>query len=152
MTALKERLLSNNLLKMECGNCHKKDYDINGTKINMPLELHHIDGDRKNNKIENLILLCPICHYLTKNFRGKNKQHKEYINCSNCGKQIRKNKFGFCRNCYIKNKTKDKNMEEKINICKCGKQIKNRKHGLCRKCYNATIINPNKPSKEILMK
>lgn len=30
------------------------------------LEVHHIDEDRKNNKLKNLIILCPICHkYLT---------------------------------------------------------------------------------------
>lgn len=26
------------------------------------LEVHHIDENRKNNDIENLIILCPICH------------------------------------------------------------------------------------------
>lgn len=26
------------------------------------LEVHHIDGDRNNNKIDNLIILCPTCH------------------------------------------------------------------------------------------
>ena len=26
------------------------------------LEVHHIDEDRQNNQIENLIILCPICH------------------------------------------------------------------------------------------
>lgn len=30
------------------------------------LEVHHIDEDRSNNDINNLIILCPICHrYLT---------------------------------------------------------------------------------------
>lgn len=26
------------------------------------LEVHHIDGNRNNNKIDNLIILCPTCH------------------------------------------------------------------------------------------
>jgi predicted HNH restriction endonuclease len=26
------------------------------------LQLHHIDGNRENNKEENLTLLCPNCH------------------------------------------------------------------------------------------
>ena len=38
----------------------------------IPIELHHIDGDRTNNKIENLQLLCPNCHALTPTYRGKN--------------------------------------------------------------------------------
>lgn len=30
------------------------------------LEVHHIDENRKNNELNNLIILCPICHrYLT---------------------------------------------------------------------------------------
>jgi len=35
------------------------------------IELHHIDGDKKNNKRENLKLLCPNCHSQTDNYRNK---------------------------------------------------------------------------------
>jgi 5-methylcytosine-specific restriction endonuclease McrA len=31
----------------------------------VPLEIHHIDGDHKNNRFDNLQLLCPNCHSLT---------------------------------------------------------------------------------------
>lgn len=43
----------------------------------IPLELHHKDGNNMNNIEENLQLLCPNCHALTDNYRGKNinKQH-----------------------------------------------------------------------------
>ena len=34
----------------------------------IPLELHHIDGDRTNNNQKNLQLLCPNCHALTDNY------------------------------------------------------------------------------------
>ena len=40
----------------------------------IPLELHHIDGDRTNNKIENYQLLCPNCHAFTDSYRGKNSR------------------------------------------------------------------------------
>lgn len=36
------------------------------------LEVHHIDGDNTNNEIKNLTYLCPNCHALTDNYRGKN--------------------------------------------------------------------------------
>lgn len=36
------------------------------------LEVHHIDGDRTNNTIENFQLLCPNCHAQTDSYRGKN--------------------------------------------------------------------------------
>jgi hypothetical protein len=34
-----------------------------------PVEVHHIDGNRFNNKEDNLTLLCPNCHSLTPTFR-----------------------------------------------------------------------------------
>jgi hypothetical protein len=38
--------------------CELCGYD----KITKILEVHHIDKNRKNNNIINLIILCPICH------------------------------------------------------------------------------------------
>jgi hypothetical protein len=38
----------------------------------IPLEVHHEDGDSLNNEMENLKLLCPNCHALTDNYRGRN--------------------------------------------------------------------------------
>jgi len=37
------------------------------------LELDHIDGDWKNNKLENLKLLCYNCHGVTPTYRAKNR-------------------------------------------------------------------------------
>jgi hypothetical protein len=38
------------------------------------LELHHKDGDRTNNILSNIELLCPNCHALTDNYRGSKKK------------------------------------------------------------------------------
>jgi hypothetical protein len=38
----------------------------------IPLELDHINGDRTDNRLENLPLLCPNCHALTPTYRGRN--------------------------------------------------------------------------------
>lgn len=38
----------------------------------IPLEVHHVDGNSLNNEMDNLKLLCPNCHALTDNYRGKN--------------------------------------------------------------------------------
>lgn len=39
-----------------------------------PIQLHHIDGNNKNNSLENLQFLCPNCHSLQINsFRRKSK-------------------------------------------------------------------------------
>ncbi|MBE6252746.1 MAG: HNH endonuclease [Bacteroidales bacterium] len=48
----------------QCGLSEWQGYAI-------PLEIHHINGNNTDNRIENLKLLCPNCHALTNNYRGK---------------------------------------------------------------------------------
>lgn len=38
----------------------------------IPLELDHINGDKLDNRLENLRLLCPNCHAQTPTYRGRN--------------------------------------------------------------------------------
>lgn len=61
----------------KCESCQLEEWQ--GELI--PLEIHHIDGDKLNNTLENLQILCPNCHALTDNWRGKNinKSKKEPI-------------------------------------------------------------------------
>ncbi|MFI1762114.1 HNH endonuclease [Streptomyces sp. NPDC020800] len=40
----------------------------------LPLEVDHIDSDWRNNRIENLRLLCPNCHSTTDSYRGRGKK------------------------------------------------------------------------------
>lgn len=46
---------------------------VNQFTEKVPLEADHIDGNYKNNKIENLRLLCPNCHALTSTYKALNK-------------------------------------------------------------------------------
>ena len=66
---LKKRLIANKLLKPICTNCHNDMWL--GKAI--PLELDHINGNNKDNCLENLRLLCPNCHALTPTYRGRNR-------------------------------------------------------------------------------
>lgn len=67
---LRKRLIKENILPHLCDNCNLTEWLNNP----IPLELHHIDGNRQNNNLSNLKLLCPNCHTLTDNYRGKKKK------------------------------------------------------------------------------
>ena len=44
----------------------------------IPLEVHHLNGDNKDNDPSNLQLVCPNCHALTDFYRGKNINTQGY--------------------------------------------------------------------------
>lgn len=60
----------------KCGWCEK--HPVTG---NVPVQLHHKDGDDLNNRRDNVQLLCPNCHSLTPNYAALNvrKTPKPYI-------------------------------------------------------------------------
>lgn len=58
-----------NMLEYKCQFCGCDGYWLN-TEI--ALEIDHINGDNKDNRIENLRYLCPNCHATTDTYRGRN--------------------------------------------------------------------------------
>jgi hypothetical protein len=66
---LKEKLYSSNLKERKCEFCGQGEV-WNGKKISLILD--HIDGDRKNNLIENLQILCPNCNATLDTHCGRN--------------------------------------------------------------------------------
>lgn len=56
--------------KYSCQNCgFNTPHPVDGSTI---LEINHIDGDPYNHRPKNLEVLCPNCHALTPNYRGRN--------------------------------------------------------------------------------
>ncbi len=45
----------------------------------IPVEIHHIDGNKKNNKDTNLVVLCPNCHSLTNHYGFFGRTHKNNV-------------------------------------------------------------------------
>lgn len=66
------------LFKKYNSRCEKCGWgEINETTGNIPLQIHHIDGDCTNNSEENLQLLCPNCHSLTETHKSHNKKGRQ---------------------------------------------------------------------------
>lgn len=64
---LRKRLLKEGIKEYKCENCGL--FEWRGKKL--PLELEHINGNHKDNRLDNLLLLCPNCHSLTPTWRRK---------------------------------------------------------------------------------
>ena len=64
------KLLEEGIKEYKCECCGRKTWMGNP----IPLELHHKDGNRDNNTIQNFELLCPNCHAFTDSYRGRNRR------------------------------------------------------------------------------
>lgn len=103
---LKDRLYKEGLKERKCEICSQSE---NWLGKKMALILDHINGDRHDNRIENLQIVCPNCNAtLETHCRGLNIKNEKYDLC-NCGnkKRIESKK---CFECFkikkIKTETK----------------------------------------------
>lgn len=121
---LKEKLYRDGLKEKKCEICGISEW----LGVELPLELHHEDGNHYNNAFENLKILCPNCHSIQEGNSGANKGKYAGVSksveepgldpgvgssaqefesprphhiCSNCGKEITsKSKTGLCSTCW----------------------------------------------------
>jgi hypothetical protein len=67
MSRLKDRLFKARIFDKKCYKCGITEW------LNQPapLELEHINGDKFDNRKENLTILCPNCHAFTPTYRRR---------------------------------------------------------------------------------
>jgi 5-methylcytosine-specific restriction endonuclease McrA len=70
---LKFRLLAEGLKENRCELCGIDEWRDGP----LSLALHHINGDGRDNRLENLQLLCPNCHSQTDTFGGRNGHRRK---------------------------------------------------------------------------
>lgn len=64
---LKRKMIEDGARERRCQVCCGVEWM--GSPI--PLELHHVNGNRQDNRDENLKIICPNCHSLTDNYAGR---------------------------------------------------------------------------------
>jgi len=128
---LKWKLFSEGIKEYKCEKCGCTHW--NNQQI--ALQLHHINGDDTDNRLENLQILCPNCHSQTDNFCGRNAAKNDKVKiyyCKGCFKQIEKTPTNLCDECYNKLINGILNKEKLTplpmvksygNCVDCGKQI-----------------------------
>lgn len=115
--ALRLKLIRDGYKEKKCEKCN----NIEWLDDEIPLELHHIDGNHFNNEFENLMILCPNCHSRIRGYTlKKNKKERKKYNISDNKK------------------------------CGCGELITN-KAMMCVKCYHTQSRKTVRPSVEILL-
>jgi len=137
---LRRRLIEDGLKKEECEECRIGPFWNNKP---LTLQLDHIDGDRDNNEISNLRIICPNCHTQTKTY-SKMKTHgdahlKKVYNCKRCNQILRrKTKTGFCIKCLTKVRTYRRKVKDRPSKEILLQQIEERGYCATGRLYGVT--------------
>lgn len=121
---VRNRLLKEGLKEHKCECCGRSEW----MGVPIPLELHHINENHYDNRLENLLILCPNCHALTDSHTNTDKL-KEIIDKQQIiGKEmteILKNKFDKLQKAQREkdNNIKDLPKKDPKYCAYCGKEL-----------------------------
>ena len=140
---LKKRLVEEHVLVDVCSICGQKPI-WNGKPL--VLELDHINGDYKDNRLENLRILCPHCHSQTDSFRGRSKRTYRLTK-----EQIKENALKVIEECS--NIPQQEVLIYKCLQCNKPYQSEHTKQKYCSsECVHLSQRRTKHPSKERLQK
>lgn len=143
---IKKFIVDNKILPYKCRWCGISDW--NG----QPLVLHldHIDGNRNNQSLGNLRLLCPNCHSQTETYTGRNTKGRQLFQkaqCENCGKELESRTGKLCKPCYnsIRKNTPViiANQKEIDFAIKFGIRVTAKKFGVSHTTMRRRLLNAN---------
>jgi transposase-like protein len=167
---LKARLVAEGYKENKCEMCGITEW--NGKEIT--LQTHHIDGNPKNHKLENLMIVCPNCHSQTESYSGKGQKRKRksiisdhiFIDALNNSYSITEalNKIGISSDSAINYKKAESFLKKSTAILLikepvedkycgvCGISIYNKsKSNMCNNCYKRSTRKIMRPPYEQLL-
>lgn len=162
---LAKRLIKEGYKSHKCESCNNTEWLGQPIK----LELHHINGDHDDNRLENLQLLCPNCHAYTDNFRGKNQKRNKSKSAQEETPGVESSKFGesLPGNAGVNAEPSPSNREgvetrrkkpkaskpKEPKFCAfCGEELRNTKYKYCsQECAHAAV-SKRPPMLELLEK
>lgn len=71
MARLKKKIIDLQLIPYRCDVCGNEG-EWMGKQLT--LQLHHLNGDNSDQRVENLVFLCPNCHAQTENYGSKTRK------------------------------------------------------------------------------
>lgn len=122
-----------NLLQEKCYAC-----GIGPTWNGKPLtlQLDHIDGNRYNNDLDNLQILCPNCHSQTPTFASKRTREHSYVEvkrCVLCHNKLKDKRNTRCHSCHLSSLRTTQKAIKQAGCISCGQEAFRLQR--CRSCY-----------------
>jgi Zn finger protein HypA/HybF involved in hydrogenase expression len=149
-------------VEYKCSCCDILEW--NGKSIK--LEIDHIDGNRRNNTLENLRLLCPNCHSQTETYKSKNITGKRKVSDAELSDALFESDYisqalikvglaprggNYARAKRIIEEKEIAMRVKKLHYCHCGKRI-DRSAKECQECSFISKRKVDRPNKEELQK